>query len=75
MTMVLRQELKSVHEAMIETIQQVQFSINSSFASATGMSPYYAEKGRHPLLALDTVDLGERPNVNDSTSTGIGYTG
>eukprot|EP01050_Picozoa_sp_SAG11_P025340 SAG11_NODE_5685_length_1487_cov_1.321326_2_plen_124_part_01 len=38
-------------------LPKVQFSINSTVSEATGMTPYFIERGREPLLALDTLTL------------------
>eukprot|EP01050_Picozoa_sp_SAG11_P005791 SAG11_NODE_421_length_9620_cov_10.014809_6_plen_160_part_00 len=34
-------------------LPQVQFSINSSVAASTEMSPFYMEKGRNPIMMVD----------------------
>jgi hypothetical protein len=44
-------------------LPQVQFSINSSVAAATGMSPLYIEKGRHPVMKLDSLNIINRGGV------------
>eukprot|EP01050_Picozoa_sp_SAG11_P016399 SAG11_NODE_2235_length_3653_cov_20.005346_1_plen_152_part_00 len=49
-------------------LPKVQFNINSSLAKSKGMSPIYCEKGRHPIMPLDLVDLDKRgPITNTET--------
>ena len=34
-------------------LPRIMFTVNSNEASATGMSPFYIERGREPMLPLD----------------------
>jgi hypothetical protein len=51
---VSRQQHKQQH---IEELPKIQFTINTAIAKATGVSPYYAERGRHPLTKLDMDNI------------------
>jgi len=41
----------------VSLLPKIQFTINTTTAKATGVSPYYAERGRHPLTRLDMDNI------------------
>jgi hypothetical protein len=41
----------------VRLLPKIQFSINSSPSKATGLSPYYIEKGRHSVTNLDRDNI------------------
>ena len=49
----------------VKLLPKIQFSINSSPSKATGLSPFYVEKGRHAVTNLDRDNLLRRGDSTD----------
>ena len=49
----------------VKLLPKIQFSINSSPSKATGLSPYYIEKGRHAVTNLDRDNILRRGDSTD----------
>ena len=49
----------------VKLLPKIQFSINSTPSKATGLSPYYIEKGRHAVTNLDRDNILRRGDSTD----------
>ena len=53
----MRMNINYKQSNWVSLLPKIQFTINTAIAKATGMSPYYAERGRHPLTKLDMDNI------------------
>ena len=49
----------------VKLLPKIQFSINSTPSKATGLSPFYVEKGRHAVTNLDRDNILRRGDSTD----------
>jgi hypothetical protein len=50
---------------LVKLLPKIQFSINSTPSKATGLSPFYVEKGRHAVTNLDRDNILRRSDSTD----------
>ena len=53
----MRMNINYKQSNWVSLLPKIQFTINTAIAKATGVSPYYAERGRHPLTKLDMDNI------------------
>ena len=55
---ILRTAINYSQDNWVEQLPAVEFAINNSESSATGMAPLFLETGRHGLLPIDVCNAG-----------------
>ena len=53
----MRMNINYKQSNWVSLLPKIQFTINTTMAKATGVSPYYAERGRNPLTKLDMDNI------------------
>ena len=61
----LRMSITYKQNNWVKLLPKIQFSINSTPSKATGLSPYYIEKGRHAVTNLDRDNILRRGESTD----------
>ena len=61
----LRMSITYKQNNWVKLLPKIQFSINSTPSKATGLSPYYIEKGRHAVTNLDRDNILRRGDSTD----------
>ena len=61
----MRMSITYRQNTWVKLLPKIQFSINSSPSKATGLSPYYIEKGRHAVTNLDRDNILRRGDSTD----------
>jgi transposase InsO family protein len=64
-TEAMRMSITYRQNTWVKLLPKIQFSINSSPSKATGLSPYYIEKGRHAVTNLDRDNILRRGDSTD----------
>ena len=58
---ILRTGVNYKQNNWVELLPTVEFAINNSASSAHGLTPFYVEEGRHPLLPADVGAMQAQP--------------
>jgi hypothetical protein len=61
----MRMSITYRQNTWVKLLPKIQFSINSTPSRATGLSPYYIEKGRHAVTNLDRDNILRRGDSTD----------
>ena len=64
-TEAMRMSITYRQNTWVKLLPKIQFSINSTPSKATGLSPYYIEKGRHAVTNLDRDNILRRGDSTD----------